>query len=785
VLTYGFSQEQETILDRKRHDIYQFLRYANEQDIPVILPHPLYFYTRNDKIDLALFEKFAVMFQRFEVLNGQRDHWQSVLTLNWAQSLTPERIFAFARKHNLDPRDFGVDPEQPKVLTGGSDCHMGIFAGQCGSYLQVPELERKLESKTRADLALEAIRADRIAPFGYVGENEKLNIALLDYFSQVATRLEDPGLLRLLFHRGELSDKVACFTIGNLVLEMQKHKNTQKFFNFIHDALQGKKPNKLLKWKVKKDYRFCIEHLERIADSRHQSHDVYVQTVNDSIRDLYHHLNLLIVKRIRECTERNGKKRSEGPRGFSTEEITRHFEIPMQVSSLVFGSKKTPADMSDFNFGQLMDLLTFPILVSLVLLGNSMGSTRLLYQNRRFLDEFAGYIDRNHHPRRALYLTDTLKDRNGVSNSLSGKLREIQRCDMPVDFLICHADAEAEPHLHVVRPLGSFNIAEFGEQELRVPDLMEIGRVFQEGGYDRVICSTEGPMALVALYLKHMFNVPCHFFMHTDWLDFIRHNTDLNQHERDRVRRLLRFFYGQFSSVFVLNREHRQWLTGNEMNLEPERVKLTAHHVDPVTEPPRKLARSELFADATENTPMLLYAGRLSREKGLEDLPEIMRRVRRSIPEARIVICGTGPYHETLRQQMPEALFTGWIDKPRLQQMYASLDLKVFPTRFDTFGNVVLEAFALGMPVAAYDCKGPRDIIEHGVNGFLVDDIEQMSQQIVAYLSNRPAQQQIRLNAVRRSREYGADDIMHQFMVDLGLRQGPLAVVERSVASVA
>jgi glycosyltransferase involved in cell wall biosynthesis len=289
-------------------------------------------------------------------------------------------------------------------------------------------------------------------------------------------------------------------------------------------------------------------------------------------------------------------------------------------------------------------------------------------------------------------------------------------------------------------------------------------------------------MALVALYLKHMFNVPCHFFMHTDWLDFIRHNTDLNQHELDRVRRLLRFFYRQFSSVFVLNREHRQWLTGNEMNLEPERVKLTAHHVDPVTEPPRKLTRSELFADATEDTPVLLYAGRLSREKGLEDLPEIVRRVRLSLPATRIVICGTGPYRETLQQQMPEALFTGWIDKPRLQQMYASLDLKVFPTRFDTFGNVVLEAFALGMPVIAYDCKGPRDIIEHGVNGFLVDDIEQMSQQIVAYLSNRPAQQPMRQGAVRRSREYNADDIMHQFMVDLGLRQDALAVVERSVA---
>ena len=102
---------------KKRQNIYQFLRYAAEHDIPVVLPHPLYFYTSNENIDLVLFEKLAVMFQRFEVLNGQRDLWQSTLTLNWAQGLTPEKIQAYAKKHNLDPRDFNVDPDRPKYLS--------------------------------------------------------------------------------------------------------------------------------------------------------------------------------------------------------------------------------------------------------------------------------------------------------------------------------------------------------------------------------------------------------------------------------------------------------------------------------------------------------------------------------------------------------------------------------------------------------------------------------------------------------------------------------------------
>lgn len=234
VLTYGFTPEQEVVLKGSRGDIYQFLRYTAAHDIPVILPHPMYFYTRNEHIDLELFEKLAVLFERFEVLNGQRDQWQSVLTLNWVNSLTPEKIRSYAGKHGLDPADYGVDPDRPKVLTGGSDDHMGIFAGECGSYLYVPDLSKRLKTSKPSELALEAIRDNRIVPFGYVAENQKLNIALLDYFSQVATHIEDPGLLRIMFHRGETSDKLACFAISNLLLEMQKHRNTQKFLSLIH-----------------------------------------------------------------------------------------------------------------------------------------------------------------------------------------------------------------------------------------------------------------------------------------------------------------------------------------------------------------------------------------------------------------------------------------------------------------------------------------------------------------------------------------------------------------------
>ncbi|MET1257118.1 glycosyltransferase [Aliikangiella maris] len=775
VLTYGFTPEQEEILNQKRSNIYDFVRYAAEWDIPLILPHPLYFYTRNEKIELAIFEKLAVMFQRFEVLNGQRDLWQSVLTLNWVQSLTPEKIEFYAKKHQLNPADFGVNPLKPKILTGGSDDHMGIFAGECGSLLYVPNLEEKLKFSNPSELALEAIKQGNISPFGHVGENQKLNIALLDYFTQIATKIKDPGLMRIFLHYGETKDKLSCFAISNLLLEMQKHKHTMKFFEFIHDALQGKKPSKLLQWQISKDYKFCIKYLEDIANSKKVSPEKFVDTVNRSITELFTQLNHLIVKRIKKTSFVKDKIVLEG---FSTEELTRKFEIPSQVTALFSSktSKKRPKDISGLNFNDLLDNLSFPVLMTIILTGVTLASTRLLYQNRDFLNQFANHLGKNSHRKRALYLTDTLKDKNGVSNSLSGKLKEIQRADLPIDFLICHDSAQEEDHLMVLPPITSFSLPNYGEQEIRIPNLMEIARIFYSGGYDRIICSTEGPMALVSLFLKEMFNVPCYFFMHTDWIDFIKHTTNLNQHERDRIRRLLRLLYKQYNGVFVLNNEHKDWLTGYQMQLEKEKVFLTAHHTKPRDYSIKAIDKKSLFPDCSEDTPVLFLACRISREKGIFELPEILKRVKQSIPDIKIVIAGSGPDSDELQQALPEAKLLGWQSHEQLSALYLGLDLFVFPSRFDTFGNVILESFSHGMPVIAFNCKGPKDLIEHHDNGYLVENNQQMSDYIINHFSHPQKHSKMAESAINRAKSYQAEPIMQQFLFDLGLRDEPVNI---------
>lgn len=779
VLTYGFTPEQEAVLNRKRRDIYGFLRYAAACDLPVILPHPLYFYSRNARLTPALFEKLALMFQRFEVLNGQRDVWQSVLVRDWVSSLTEERLHRYSRLHKLDPADFGVRIDAPKVLSGGSDDHMGLSAGQCGSYLGVPDLLRRRQSTRLSELALEALRAGHVVPYGQVGENQRLSVALLDYFAQIATRIEDPGLLRLLLHRGETSDKLMCLGIANLLLEMKKHRRTQRFIGLLHDALHGVRPRWWLRWGVAADYRFCLQHLERISAASRETPEHAATVVHEAIGELFTGLSRLIISRTRKSLSRCATPLLEE---LSSEALVRKFEIPTQLSALAFGRPPRRGDISGVNFMELLDNLSSPVMMSLVLAGSQMASTRVLYQNRRFLNEFAAQFGGRTHPRRALYLTDTLRDRNGVSKSLSGKLAEIRRRAYPVDFLICHAQAECEPHLHVVRPLAEFSFQTFGDQSIRIPDVLEIARIFYQGGYDRVVCSTEGPMVLVALFLKYMFNVPAYFFMHTDWLDFCRHTMNLDQHERDRVRRILRALYRQFEGVFVLNSDHRRWLTGSQMGLSEQRVHLTAHHFEPTAKPVRAVRKSELLSGAHAGTPVLFMAGRLSREKGIFELPEIYARARERLPELRLVIAGTGPAEDKLRAALPQATFLGWVDGERMAELYAGLDLFVFPSKFDTFGNVVLEAFARGMPVLAYNCKGPKDIVQDRVNGYLVANREEMAARVVEHFLDDARHAPMRQAAMRRVEDYQAGPLMQNFMADLGLAGAGEQVRRRAVA---
>jgi glycosyltransferase involved in cell wall biosynthesis len=114
--------------------------------------------------------------------------------------------------------------------------------------------------------------------------------------------------------------------------------------------------------------------------------------------------------------------------------------------------------------------------------------------------------------------------------------------------------------------------------------------------------------------------------------------------------------------------------------------------------------------------PIHLYVGRLAVEKNIEAFLKL------DLPGSQVVI-GDGPQYADLKARYPKAHFLGQRVGEDLAKFYAAADVFVFPSLTDTFGLVILEAMASGLPVAAFPVAGPQDIVREGVSGALDRDL--------------------------------------------------------------
>jgi glycosyltransferase involved in cell wall biosynthesis len=127
-----------------------------------------------------------------------------------------------------------------------------------------------------------------------------------------------------------------------------------------------------------------------------------------------------------------------------------------------------------------------------------------------------------------------------------------------------------------------------------------------------------------------------------------------------------------------------------------------------------RFRRDEVYAGLPG--PIWLYVGRVAVEKSLEDFLSL------PLTGTKVVV-GDGPSRESLAQQFPDVVWRGYQFGEDLSAHFASADCFVFPSRTETFGNVLLEAFASGLPVASVPAPGPVDLVQEGVNGAIDDDL--------------------------------------------------------------
>ena len=328
------------------------------------------------------------------------------------------------------------------------------------------------------------------------------------------------------------------------------------------------------------------------------------------------------------------------------------------------------------------------------------AATSFLGREKRKLTRTEG--DR---PRVAL-VADGLGGMHGVTHTLD----ELRDRGVPgFEVEVIGTDANVDRRLSAV---AEVEIPYYAGLQIGVPSLPAIVDALADGRYDLVHVCSPGPSGLAAWLLARVMDLPVVGSYHTELGAYagLRSGLPGLQAMADIA---LGAFYG--ACAVTLSPSPSSDLRLVELGVPGERIARWDRGVDIGRFDPSKRVEG-LFPGELN----VLYAGRLTREKGVDLLAESFLAARAEDPRLHLVVAGGGPEEGLLRERVGDhATFLGWLSGDDLARTYASADIFLFASRTDTFGQVVLEAQASGLPVVAVAEGGPTGLIADGATGLL------------------------------------------------------------------
>jgi glycosyltransferase involved in cell wall biosynthesis len=662
ILVWGISEAQHAEIVRVRENIFDLQHYLQASQIAHAVAHPLY--SINGKLNASHLERLILLFKHFEGINGLRDALLSELTQSLLGGLTQEKVESFANKHNLAP----THPEPwKKILIGGSDDHGGQFiASAC---TETPEARS-------AEEFLNHVRSGACAPHGTGGTPLALshgfyNTAVCFIQDRFHEKLGPTApLLEHMFSRFMEGRDPTEFTLSEKATFIAQGVLSGKIFELA-------KPANMSLWKELSGYFARPEVKAKLNEE--------ISAVPEPERRAFLLANLV------------------------AEQLAFRFfsKFVQQLSSgnLIEGMQALSA------IAPILIILT-PYIYGF----HSQAPSRTWL--RGIFKELTGQIPETLQNRKRAWFTDTLEDVNGVATTIRKMIA---------------AGAEAGKELIVVTslselnidnipiknfpPIGEFELPEYELQKLSFPPVLQMLDYIQRKKFTEIIISTPGPIGLTALLAAKILNLQTSGIYHTDFPQYIRILTE-DSFLESVAWRYMHWFYGQLDTVFVNSEEYRHsWI---KRGFDPAKLKLFPRGLDTELFNPGR--RDPAFWDkfgSGNGEVRLLYVGRVSREKDLDVLANAYRMLREEKLPVQLFVVGHGPYAEALAETLPDAYFTGYLTGKELAAAYASADIFVFPSTTDTFGNVIIEAQASGVPVIVSDSGGPKELVEDQSTGLV------------------------------------------------------------------
>ena len=706
LLALGIDEEQFRMIQELRASIYDLQHYLMEESILCSVSHPLY--RVNGRLTLEQVEKLILMFPRFEEINGARDRRSAEFTGAILRHLTPELLAEMADRHGLEP--YGPEPWK-KSFTGGSDDHSGAYIAT--AYTTAPLADDVGEF-------LAHLRRGDHEPSGFCGGSVAMGHGLY----HIAYSYYKDRILR-----GGADGKPTL--IGELFKRLLEGAGERQPAG-IGKRLRGAASRLLWSRQVSKlsdAEALLVEDFSRLFSDR-ETPGTFPPLLDDR----------------------------------------RTFHIACQIGHVLgYGFLRRFVEFA--RQGRLMESLQTVASLAPVALSVApyLAAFSTQHKDEPFLKAVAGHFPSaaplRQTSQRKAWITDTYAEVNGVSRTIQTLAATAVKTGRPLTVLTClESVPPGKAELKNFPPVGTFPMPEYESQLISFPPFLEVIEYIERQRFNELIISTPGPMGLTGLAAARMLGLRTTGIYHTDFAQYVRHLTR-DDDLADLTWKYMLWFYEQTSTILVPTEFYRKHLIHH--GFDPTKLGVMARGVDTQMFDPRKRDPALFDRHGLGGAFRFLYVGRLSREKNLDGLLDAFEELLGRGHKISLAIVGDGPYRETLetRCQQRPAVFTGLLEGEELARAYASADAMVFPSTTDTFGNVVLEAQASGVPTIVTDRGGPADIVRRHDSGIIVDHARPAALADAMerlYLSTE-LRAELRARGLRNAAESRWEDVLEQF----------------------
>lgn len=668
VLAYDITEAQHRDIQKYRDNVFDLAQYLQDAGICHVLAHPLF--SVNDKLTKDHFEQLLLLFKNFEI-NGARDERLNSNLRAILEMLEPEDIRRLEDKHGRR----ALHPEAwRKNLTGGSDDH---------SSLNIARTHTVMAGRHGVQDFLRGIDQGLSRPVGRASTPQTLGHNLYSIAYQFYKQ-------KFALGRHVNKDILLKFIDRNLA---PGHEEEAGWLGSLHALWSQrirprtkKRPPEqlqdLLRYETAKliwDNPQLMEIVRFSGNGREGLGKTWFAFVNQSANRVLKHSADHMLRRVAQGSI---------------------FDIFHSLGSA----------------GALYTLL-MPYFLSYSLFAHDRKFSRTV---REGFAADKGRADKASTLPRVAHFTDTFYEVNGVALTLQQQVALARSTNKDMTVITC-APQEGRPMTGVMnfQPIGVFELPEYPELKLFYPPLLDMLQFCFDEEITHIHSATPGPIGLAALAIAKLMHLPIYGTYHTSLPQYTRHLTEDFALE-EMMWRFVLWYYNQTDLVFAPSHS-----TANELiakGLAPDKVRVYPRGIDIKRFHPSKRNGFYERNYRLGKEVKLLYVGRISKEKNLDVLEQSFAALHKELGGVRLIVVGDGPYRAEMERNLKDApaVFTGYLDGENLAQAYASADLFVFPSTRDTFGNVVLEAQASGLPVVVSAEGGPRENLIPGQTGLIV-----------------------------------------------------------------